>query len=189
MLMELEESEKYLKLGQADYEALLKDRDRATAINGGCLINLYLDILFTVVMVNDPPIVKDVLDGGGHGPLSSFAAKTKVAYALSLIDEETMEDLDRIRKIRNEFAHSVKTVSFKDSPVREYCKELSTAKRNKGKTQDLTAIYNQAVNENIDRIKQRTGQELSRRWKLRKKKPKATQNQRLHILRHTPRRP
>ena len=172
MLMRPKESKKNQAVSQADFEALLKDWDRAAAINGGCLINLYLDILFRSVMVKDTQFVEDILDGKGHGPLSSLSAKTKVAYVLGLINKETMKDLDYIRRIRNEFAHNVKAISFKDSPVREYCKELSTAKRNKGKTQNPISIYNQAVIENVDRIKKQAGENFIKIWARRKKNPK-----------------
>ena len=124
-------------------------------------------------MVNDPKVVKDLLDSERHGPLSSFAAKAKVAYALALIDEQTKEDLDYIRKIRNEFAHSIKEISFQDNPIREYCNKLSTAKRNKDKTQYLTTIYKQAIQDNIKRIIERSGTELLKKER-RKKKRKTT---------------
>ena len=41
----------------------------------------------------------------GYGPLSSFAAKIDVAYALNIFDGALYADLIVIRKIRNAFAH------------------------------------------------------------------------------------
>ena len=41
----------------------------------------------------------------GYGPLSSFAAKIDVAYALNIFDDALYADLTVIRKIRNAFAH------------------------------------------------------------------------------------
>lgn len=163
----------HIKLSSANFNNLMKSNDRSIAISGACTVDLYLGLLFTVVMVNDPKVVKGLLDGEHHGPLSSFAAKAKVAYALGLIDKQTKEDLDYIRKIRNKFAHSVKPISFQDRPIREYCNKLSTAKRNKDKTQRLTSIYNQAIQENIERINKRAVTELFKK-KPRKKKRKTT---------------
>ena len=40
-------------------------------------------------------------------PLATFSARTKVAFRLGLIDEETLKLIDIIRKIRNDFAHDV----------------------------------------------------------------------------------
>jgi len=41
----------------------------------------------------------------GYGPLSSFAAKIDVGYALNNFDDALYADLTVIRKIRNAFAH------------------------------------------------------------------------------------
>jgi len=163
----------HIELSSVDFNNLMKSNDGSIAITGACTVDLYLGLLFTAVMVNDPKVVKGLLDGERHGPLSSFAAKAKVAYALGLIDEQTKEDLDYIRKIRNKFAHSLKAISFQDHAIREYCNKLSTAKRNNDETQHLTSIYNQAIQENIERINKRAVSELFKK-KPRKKKRKAT---------------
>ena len=48
----------------------------------------------------------------GLGPLTSFSAKIQVARALDLIDSWLYEDLEKIRKLRNKFAHQYIAVSF-----------------------------------------------------------------------------
>jgi DNA-binding MltR family transcriptional regulator len=40
------------------------------------------------------------------GPLSNFSSKIVMAYALGIIPLELYEELEKIRHIRNEFAHS-----------------------------------------------------------------------------------
>jgi hypothetical protein len=52
----------------------------------------------------------------GAAPLSSFSAKILVAYALGLIGPKARHDLDKIREIRNVFAHAKIDVSF-DTPA------------------------------------------------------------------------
>lgn len=65
----------------------------------------------------------------GYGPLSSFSGKINCAFAFKIIDESVHRDLDYIRKIRNHFAHHpLGNASFNESPVSEFCRELSTAK-------------------------------------------------------------
>jgi len=146
-----------------DFNELMKSNDLRIALVGASMIDLHLTLLFTVVMVGNSKICSGLLDSEQNGPLSTFAAKTKMAYALGLIDEKTRKDLDFIRKIRNEFAHSVKAISFKDSPIREYCNELSVPKEKHNEMQRPTSIFNQAVEENIRRIKKRAGLEMSKR--------------------------
>lgn len=41
------------------------------------------------------------------GPLSTFSAKTKIAFAVGLITKEEAECLNSVRKIRNDFAHKI----------------------------------------------------------------------------------
>jgi DNA-binding MltR family transcriptional regulator len=149
-----------------DFNELMKSNDLRIAIVGASMVDLYLNFLLTTIMVGNLKVCKGLLDSEQNGPLSSFAAKAKVAYALGLIDEQTKKDLDYIRKIRNEFAHSFKAISFQNSPIREYCNELSTAKRKKNEVQRLTSIYNQAIEENIERLKKRAAKELSKRNRI-----------------------
>lgn len=54
---------------------------------------------------------------GFNAPLGTFSARIKAASALGLIISRQQENLDRLRKIRNAFAHSWEPVSFADQSV------------------------------------------------------------------------
>lgn len=56
-----------------------------------------------------------------NGPLSEFAAKIRVGYAMGLYKEQTKQNLDYIRAIRNAFAHAIIPISFETSEVRAVC--------------------------------------------------------------------
>jgi Mannitol repressor len=58
------------------------------------------------------------------GPLGSFSSKIKMAYLLGLINELLMTNLDIVRDIRNDFAHSRKELAFSEQSVRDRCKNL-----------------------------------------------------------------
>jgi DNA-binding MltR family transcriptional regulator len=45
-------------------------------------------------------------------PLSTFAARIKLAHAYGLIDSDIYTDLEKIREIRNDCAHSIGSFSF-----------------------------------------------------------------------------
>jgi hypothetical protein len=47
-----------------------------------------------------------------EGCLESFAAKIEVAYAFGLLDDDVRHDLVVIKDIRNDFAHSLATMTF-----------------------------------------------------------------------------
>ena len=55
---------------------------------------------------------------GGYGPLNTFAAKIDLAFALNILAEATHKELHKIRKIRNEFAHTKKELSLDTEPVK-----------------------------------------------------------------------
>jgi hypothetical protein len=57
-------------------------------------------------------------------PLGTFSAKIAVAFALGIINSEVRSQLDRIRRIRNAFAHAMLTVSFEETPIAKECKKL-----------------------------------------------------------------
>jgi DNA-binding MltR family transcriptional regulator len=47
-----------------------------------------------------------------NGPIGHFAARIQVAYAYGLISKQTYEDLERLREIRNDAAHTSQNFSF-----------------------------------------------------------------------------
>lgn len=53
---------------------------------------------------------------GFNAPLGTFAARIKASHCLSLISDWERDDLDKLRKIRNEFAHSY-AVTFDDPMI------------------------------------------------------------------------
>ncbi|MCP1842168.1 hypothetical protein ACVIHI_004914 [Bradyrhizobium sp. USDA 4524] len=63
---------------------------------------------------------------GPMGPLKSFSNKIEISYMLNLIDKQTRKELRLIKKIRNNFAHSSRFVSFGTEHIAKDCRELST---------------------------------------------------------------
>jgi hypothetical protein len=56
--------------------------------------------------------------------LATFSAKIQFGYALSIYDAHFTGELDRIREIRNAFAHARKPLRFKRKAVSDVCKSL-----------------------------------------------------------------
>jgi DNA-binding MltR family transcriptional regulator len=57
-------------------------------------------------------------------PLGTFSAKINIAYALGILDAEHRSQLDRIRTIRNAFAHSVSHFDFDHPTIKVECDKL-----------------------------------------------------------------
>jgi DNA-binding MltR family transcriptional regulator len=53
-----------------------------------------------------------------YGPLSTFAAKIDLAFALDIMAEAAHKELHKMRKIRNAFAHSKKGLSLETEPIK-----------------------------------------------------------------------
>ncbi len=59
-----------------------------------------------------------------NGPCGTFSAKTLTAFSFNFIGPETRNDLDVIRTIRNEFAHSRKPFDFSLDVLKPVCDRL-----------------------------------------------------------------
>lgn len=61
---------------------------------------------------------------GFNAPLGTFSARIKMAYALGLVTKRQYDDLERLRRIRNEFAHSWEPISFTDRNIASHIAAL-----------------------------------------------------------------
>ena len=66
---------------------------------------------------------KHLLDGF-NAPLGTFSARIHAAYALGLVTRAQFRDLEHLRRIRNEYSHSWKALSFKDQHIVSRVKAL-----------------------------------------------------------------
>jgi DNA-binding MltR family transcriptional regulator len=92
---------------------LVEESDRGCVLVGAAILEQRLEELFRVVFSGNG-IGKKMQDTlfDTNGPLATFSSKVKLSYTLGFIAKEVYEDLDRIRRIRNDFAHSVNDVDF-----------------------------------------------------------------------------
>lgn len=92
---------------------LIEESDRGAVIVAAALLEEILDdILNSIISKNDIPSkhVKNMF--GLSGPLSSFSSKTLICYGFGFISKNAFDDLSKIRKLRNKFAHSTERVDF-----------------------------------------------------------------------------
>jgi DNA-binding MltR family transcriptional regulator len=96
--------------------------DRAIAIIITAPIEDGLEDLILTTMIYD--LNKTDKDGlfSGEAPLARFSSKIRLGFALGLFGRETRRDLDRLRMIRNAFAHARKDISFKTAEVAAICR-------------------------------------------------------------------
>jgi DNA-binding MltR family transcriptional regulator len=99
------------------------ETDRGTIV----VASAYLDDLLAGMLrkhfVDEPKVVDELLDC--QGPLGTYSSRISLAYCLGLIRDDQFKDLNTVRKIRNEFAHSHQSLSFAEPPISDLCDNLS----------------------------------------------------------------
>lgn len=102
------------------------ESDRAAAIVGASLLENLLESIFRKAMIDHKEKeVENIFNV--YGPLGSFKAKIDLSFLLGLFPHAKIyQDLNLIRKIRNEFAHGHKELSFAHNSIRDRMSNLNT---------------------------------------------------------------
>ena len=98
--------------------------DRATVLMSGSALETSLARLLASVMRDDLNSQDRNQLFEYEGAAGSFSSKIILAYALKLIGPVCRRDLDIIRQLRNEFAHSRMHFSFATPEVGAVCDQL-----------------------------------------------------------------
>ena len=111
------------------FEALSTESDRSLILVAASFLDEALEALqrarFCKKKRKGRPEIGPLFDM--FGPLSSFSAKIRIAYALDLIEEWTYRDLEIIRKLRNVVAHNIEDVRFDAQNISQLTKRLEAA--------------------------------------------------------------
>jgi|APLak6261663543_1056040.scaffolds.fasta_scaffold12968_1 DNA-binding MltR family transcriptional regulator len=117
-------------------DEIVNESDRGCVLVGAAVLEQRLeDIYLEQFERNQIPqkLQRDLFNS--NGPLSTFSSKIKLAYSLGYIDKSTFHDLEAIRKIRNEFAHTSNQVDFINHSVSKTIESLHCVKSSKGEIQ------------------------------------------------------
>jgi len=111
------------------FQCFDEETDRGCVLVAVGVLDDLLERLIRAQFSNDATTVKRAVDPlfKGTGPLSSFWAKVQISYSLDLITEWMYEDLERIRELRNMFAHEYKRADFNDPAVIKLTEKLMGA--------------------------------------------------------------
>jgi hypothetical protein len=106
-----------------NHEIGLKENDRGAAILLGTNLENALQSAIERAIRLDHTRRGDLF--GFDRPLGSFAAKIRIAHALHIFGEETRNNLELIRNMRNAFAHARLAISFETTQILIACNLLS----------------------------------------------------------------
>lgn len=99
-----------------------KESDRGAVLLATSILDEWLLDIIQSYLINDK-VSNELLLGFG-APLGTFSARIKAAFSLGLIEKNEFEEINIIRKIRNEFGHSWKGVSFESPKIEKECNKL-----------------------------------------------------------------
>lgn len=98
------------------------ETNRGLAMVGAAFLDDAIEKLLRAYFIDDSKKIDDLL--GNAGPLASFYSRCMAAYCLGLVGPDMYEDLNRIRKIRNLFAHNYFGIDFESSKIISLCENL-----------------------------------------------------------------
>lgn len=121
------------KLTMEDNDRIIREIDAQTndralvLVAGGMLedflggmIQLKLEVMKGGWFIDDD--INDLYDS--YGPFSTFDLKIRFAGSIGMLTPEYRKDIERIKSIRNYFAHETSPVSFSDKDVIQECENL-----------------------------------------------------------------
>lgn len=104
--------------------ALETESDRAIALITAAFLDDALAAVLRHALVDDAKILDELF--GTDRPLGTLSSRIKIAYCLGHISHGSFRDLETIRAIRNDFAHSRQALNFQSQGIRERCMKLRT---------------------------------------------------------------
>ncbi len=114
---------------------LADESDRGAVIVGQAkLDSLLAEALMHQLMGINPLAEKEIRAALGRGGyLSSFSRRVDMAYVLNVITKGIKDDLEKIRGLRNRFAHGTDEVDFLDKAIADVVESLNCVKPHKTK--------------------------------------------------------
>ncbi len=110
-------------LGYIDFRSELgKESDRGCALLAASYLDSILEQMLKSKLIGTNKQLESLFDF--NGPLGTFSSKILLSYSLGLISKARMDDLQTIRKIRNEFGHSPSIISFSSKKINSLCNNL-----------------------------------------------------------------
>jgi DNA-binding MltR family transcriptional regulator len=114
-----------------DYHSILHkefetESDRAAVIVAASILDELLRSFLVAKLVPVSSSSDDLFDGS-NAPLGTFSSRIEMAFRVGLVSVKFARDLHLVRKIRNDFAHTIHGASFEDTRVKNRVSELDNS--------------------------------------------------------------
>ena len=117
----VEDAPGYLKGFVGLFDVVRHESDRGAVLVFATMLDEQLKRAIDAFLVDHPAIMK--LPEEFNAPISTFSTRTLLAFGRGLVFEREFNEIELIRKIRNEFAHSI-DITFEHPGVSSRCKLL-----------------------------------------------------------------
>jgi len=127
---------------QAKHTDLIEESDRGCVLVAAAMLEEGLEKIFRATF-ESKRASKTLQDSlfDSNGPLATFSAKIKLAYALALISSDAHEDLEEVRRLRNEAAHTARDFDFLDDSVGRRVESIHCVQRFRGSFKRYSPKY------------------------------------------------
>ncbi len=132
------------------------ESDRGCVLVAVAIIDECLEILLRSQLLDNEPKIVSLLFTG-QGPLNSFWSKIQLARAMNIIPSWIYEDLERIRALRNTFAHRYDSADFSDPEV------ISITEKLQGANHAVVAIEESKQNKKVKNVSPNINSDLKRK--------------------------
>jgi mannitol operon repressor len=103
---------------------LRRESDRGLALVAAALIDEKLADTLKAFFCQTYPAARLLREG--NAALGTFSSKIELCFALGLIDSHEHSEIELIRKVRNEFAHSKHGLDFRGHRIQGLCASLTS---------------------------------------------------------------
>ncbi len=117
-----------IDFGRRVSELLSEESDRACVILAASWVDHFLGIKLAQEFSKGNSKARDALFSA-NGPFATFSAKLNAVFCAGWIDSDVYHDLQVIRNLRNEFAHSIDSRTLHDEPFPKMVGRLRVPKR------------------------------------------------------------
>ena len=117
---------------------LTKESDRGCALLAASHLDFMLEKTLRQILCGTNKHLDSLFDF--NGPLGTFSGKILLTYSLGLLSDYHLKDLQSIRKIRNEFGHTPKIISFDEPQITKFTNGLKLVANSRAETSRLKFI-------------------------------------------------
>lgn len=115
---------------QAIFDEILLQTDRGAAIISASILEEHLTDVLRKRLILTSRLSERLFNFDKNGPLSDFAQKIDIGFAVGIISSELRDDLHNIRRVRNAFAHHVEPLNFAHESISGFCSALRGDSKN-----------------------------------------------------------